>query len=284
MYKQENILTKQIDHNMPSITPDKDQVEAFKNTRTYSAVPPSSVDNTLAKPKVEKPQKNVPTSLSTFSKFSTFLIYLLLGVAAYWIYQQDIKTHAIIASAEQRIMGLERQLSATGEEMGESTIEMKVRLETLGKTSDKLWDEMDKLWASAWRKNQSQIKALQRDSKSLTDISLAQRKQVTSTLATIEEINDKQVATEYSIDAVKEQLKNSEKLTEQIKTLSLELSAIESNSQRRDKQQISLASRVTQLSEQNKQLLLQVKNLERTLSQSVKSIPAKTAPPLGGGS
>jgi chromosome segregation ATPase len=212
------------------------------------------------------------------------LIYLLLGVAAYWIYQQDIKTHAIIASAEQRIMGLERQLSATGEEMGESTIEMKVRLETLGKTSDKLWDEMDKLWASAWRKNQSQIKALQRDSKSLTDISLAQRKQVTSTLATIEEINDKQVATEYSIDAVKEQLKNSEKLTEQIKTLSLELSAIESNSQRRDKQQISLASRVTQLSEQNKQLLLQVKNLERTLSQSVKSIPAKTAPPLGGGS
>ncbi|MFT6900212.1 MAG: hypothetical protein ACJAXS_000374 [Colwellia sp.] len=284
MYKQENILTKQIDHNMPSITPDKDQVEAFKNTRTYSAVPPSSVDNTLAKPKVEKPQKNVSTSLSTFWKFSTFLIYLLLGVAAYWIYQQDIKTHAIIASAEQRIMGLERQLSATGEEMGESTIEMKVRLETLGKTSDKLWDEMDKLWASAWRKNQSQIKALQRDSKSLTDISLAQRKQVTSTLDTIEEINDKQVATEYSIDAVKEQLKNSEKLTEQIKTLSLELSAIESNSQRRDKQQISLASRVTQLSEQNKQLLLQVKNLERTLSQSVKSIPAKTAPPLGGGS
>jgi hypothetical protein len=282
LYKQENILTKQIDHNMPSITPDKDQVEAFKNTRTYSAVPPSSVDNTLAKPKVEKPQKNVSTSLSTFSKFSTFLIYLLLGVATYWVYQQDIKTHAIIASAEQRIMSLERQLSATGEEMGESTIEMKVRLETLGKTSDKLWDEMDKLWASAWRKNQSQIKALQRDSKSLTDISLAQRKQVTSTLATIEEINDKQVATEYSIDAVKEQLKNSEKLAEQIKTLSLELSALESNSQRRDKQQISLASRVTQLSEQNKQLLLQVKNLETTLSQSVKKIPAKTAPPLGG--
>lgn len=284
MYKQENILTKQIDHNMPSITPDKDQVEAFKNTRTYSAVPPSSVDNTLAKPKVEKSQKNVSTSLSTLSKFSTFLIYLLLGVAAYWIYQQDIKTHAIIASAEQRIMRLERQLSATGEEMGESTIEMKVRLETLGKTSDKLWNEMDKLWASAWRKNQSQIKALQRDSKSLTDISLAQRKQVTSTLATIEEINDKQVTTEYSIDAVKEQLKNSEKLREQIKTLSLELSAIESNSQRRDKQQISLASRVTKLGEKNKQLLLQVKNLETTLSQYVKSIPAKTAPPLGGGS
>ncbi|MBA6233935.1 MULTISPECIES: hypothetical protein [unclassified Colwellia] len=277
-------MTKQIDHNMPSITPDKDQVEAFKNTRTYSAVPPSSVDNTLAKPKVEKSQKNVSTSLSTLSKFSTFLIYLLLGVAAYWIYQQDIKTHAIIASAEQRIMGLERQLSATGEEMGESTIEMKVRLETLGKTSDKLWNEMDKLWASAWRKNQSQIKALQRDSKSLTDISLAQRKQVTSTLATIEEINDKQVTTEYSIDAVKEQLKNSEKLREQIKTLSLELSAIESNSQRRDKQQISLASRVTKLGEKNKQLLLQVKNLETTLSQYVKSIPAKTAPPLGGGS
>jgi len=272
-------LTKQIDHNMPSITPDRDQVEAFKNTRTYSPIPPSSTDTYSANSRTQVNQEQKAASSSMLSKFSTLLIYVLIGCAAYWVYQQNIKTNAIIDSAEQRIASLEHQLSATGEEMGESAIEMKVRIETLGKTSDKLWEEMDKLWASAWRKNQSQIKALRKSNTSLTDLSNTQRKEVTSTLASIKEMNDKQVSTEYSIDALKEQLKSSENLIDQIKKLSLELSAIESNSQGRDKQQISLASRVTKLSSQNKQLSSQINNLETKLAQAIKNIPAKTAPP-----
>jgi len=276
-------LTKQIDHNMPSITPDRDQVEAFKNTRTHSPASASSIDNESTIQNVVKPQNKQASSSSTLSKLSTLLIYSLIGGAAYWAYQQDLKTSATISLAEQRIAGLERQLSATGEEMGESAVEMKVRIETLGKTSDKLWDEMDKLWASAWRKNQSQIKSLQKSNKSLTNLSSTQRQSVTSTLATIKEISDKQVAAEFSIDALKEQLKYSEQLNEQIKGLSLELSAIESNSQRRDTQQISLASRVTKLSEQNKLLLTQVKSLETKLAKAIKSIPAKTAPPPAEG-
>jgi chromosome segregation ATPase len=264
---------------MPSITPDKDQVEAFKNTRTYSPIPPSSSDNYSAKPRTSVQQEQKAASSSMLSKFSTLFIYVLIGCAGYWVYQQNIKTNTIIQSAEQRIASLEHQLSATGEELGESAVEMKVRLETLGKTSDKLWEEMDKLWASAWRKNQSQIKALRKSNTTLTDLSQTQRKEVTSTLASIKEINDKQVSTEYSIDALKEQLKSSENLIDQIKKLSLELSAIESNSQGRDKQQISLASRVTQLSSQNKQLSSQINNLETKLAQAIKSIPAKTAPP-----
>jgi DNA repair exonuclease SbcCD ATPase subunit len=272
-------LTKQIDHNMPSITPDKDQVEAFKKTRTYSSIPPSSTENYSAKSRTQVQEEQKPASSSMLSKLSTLLIYLLIGGAGYWVYQQNIKMNEIINSAEQRIASLEHQLSATGEEMGESAIEMKVRIETLGKTSDKLWEEMDKLWASAWRKNQSQIKSLQKSSKSLTNLSSTQRKEVTSTLASIKEINDKQISTEYSIDALKEQLKSSENLIGQIKKLSLELSAIESNSQGRDTQQISLASRVTKLSSQNKQLSSQINNLETKLAQALKNIPAKTAPP-----
>jgi len=272
-------LTKQIDHNMPSITPDRDQVESFKNTRTHTPASASPADNGSTIPTVERPKIKQSSSSSTLSKLSTLLLYSLIGGAAFWVYQQDQKTNAIISLAEQRIAGLERQLSATGEEMGESAVEMKVRIETLGKTSDKLWEEMDKLWASAWRKNQSQIKSLQKSNKSLTSLSSTQRQSVTSTLASIKEINDKQVAAEFSIDALKEQLKSSEQLTEQIKGLSLELSAIESNSQRRDTQQISLASRVTKLSEQNKLLLTQIKNLETKLAKALKSIPAKTAPP-----
>jgi hypothetical protein len=266
-------LTKQIDHNMPSITPDKDQVEAFKNTRTSSPASTNSVDNTSPQPKVVKPQKTPSTPPIKIAKAAIIFIYLFIAGAGYWLYQQNIKTNAIIASAEQRIADLEHQLSATGEEMGESAVEMKVRIETLGKTSDKLWEEMDKLWASAWRRNQSQIKTLQKDNKLLTDLSVTQAKTVAATNATINDVNNKQVATEFSIDALKE------KLTENIKNLSLELSAIESNSQRRDKQQIALASRVTQLSEQNKKLLLKVESLE-----ALSNIPARTAPPFSEGS
>jgi chromosome segregation ATPase len=268
---------------MPSITPDKDQVEAFKNTRTYSSVPPSSTDNYSVKPQKTTSQEEKPASSTMLSRFSTLLIYLLIGGAGYWVYQQNIKTNTIISAAEQRIASLEQQLSATGEEMGESAVEMKVRIETLGKTSDKLWDEMDKLWASAWRKNQSQIKSLQKSSKSLTDLSNEQRKEVSSAIASLKEVNDKQVSAEFSIDALKEQMKSSENIIDQIKTLSLELSAIESNSLTRDKQQISLASRVTKLSSQNKQLSSQINNLETKLAQALKMIPAKTAPPPAEG-
>jgi DNA repair exonuclease SbcCD ATPase subunit len=272
-------LSKEIDHNMPSIKLDKDQVEAFKGTRTKSTIPTSSVVEPSVQTSSSTTTQTKNTSSSALSKFSTFLIYSLMAGAAYWGYQQNINTTALLNSSENRIADLERQLSATGEEMGESAVEMKVRLETLGKTSDKLWIEMDKLWASAWRKNQSQIKSLENKNKSLNNLSSTQRKTITSTLASIKEINDKQVAAEYSVDAIKEQLKSSRKLTEEIKKLSLELSAIESNSQRRDKQQISLASRVTKLSEQNNQLRSQIKSLQTKLAKAIKSIPAKTAPP-----
>jgi len=269
---------------MPSITPDKDQVEAFKSNRTSSPSPSSSgVQSPVSAPSVSSPEVKVSSS-STLSKLSTLLIYLLLGGAGYWGYQQNINTLSLLNSAENRIADLERQLSATGEEMGESAIEMKVRIETLGKTSDKLWIEMDKLWASAWRKNQSQIKSLQSKNKSFNELSSTQRKKITSTLASttasIKEINDKQIAAEYSLDALKEQLKSSDLLMEKMQELSLELSAIESSSQRRDTQQIALASRVTKLNEQNNQLRSQIKSLQTKLAQVIKTIPAKTAPPI----
>jgi hypothetical protein len=258
---------------MPSIKLDKDQVETFKNTRTKSTNPVSSGVEPSVQTSLTTTTEAKSTSSSVLSKLSTFLIYSLMASAGYWAYQQNINTTALLTSSENRIADLERQLSATGEEMGESAVEMKVRIETLGKTSDKLWEEMDKLWASAWRRNQSQIKTLQKDNKLLTDLSVTQAKTVAATNATINDVNNKQVATEFSIDALKE------KLTENIKNLSLELSAIESNSQRRDKQQIALASRVTQLSEQNKKLLLKVESLE-----ALSNIPARTAPPFSEGS
>jgi len=268
---------------MPSITPDKDQVEAFKSTRTKSVTPQNSSQESSSKNSPAQIEKQPKVRSSGLSKFSTLLTYMLIGGAGYWVYQQDIKTTALLSSSELRIAGLERQLSATGEEMGESAIEMKVRLETLGKTSDKLWDEMDKLWASAWRKNQSQILTLKKSHKTLNKQSAERNETLVATKSTLKELSEKQTSTEFSVDALKEKLENASKLSTQFKDLSLELSAIESNSQSRDKQQISLASRVTQLSELNKQLSIKVNTLEKKLAQAIKNIPAKTAPPPAAG-
>jgi len=59
--------------------------------------------------------------------------------------------------AEERIAQLENKLSATGEEIGESTVALQVKVTELSNKSAELWEQMDKLWASAWRRNQKEI-------------------------------------------------------------------------------------------------------------------------------
>ena len=59
--------------------------------------------------------------------------------------------------AEQRILQLENKLSATGEEIGESTVALQVKVTELTNKTNELWEQMDKLWASAWRRNQQEI-------------------------------------------------------------------------------------------------------------------------------
>ena len=75
----------------------------------------------------------------------------------YWqLQQQTIAANA----AEARIQELENKLSATGEEMGESTVALQVKVTELSNRAEELWDQMDKLWASAWRRNQKEITEL----------------------------------------------------------------------------------------------------------------------------
>ncbi|MBU3023174.1 hypothetical protein [Aestuariibacter sp. A3R04] len=78
----------------------------------------------------------------------------------YYLYSQLLLQQAEAEKAENRIAQLERKLSATGEEMGESTVALQVKVGELTDKSNELWDQMDKLWASAWRRNQKEITEL----------------------------------------------------------------------------------------------------------------------------
>ncbi|MFC3093489.1 hypothetical protein DRW07_04625 [Alteromonas sediminis] len=94
-----------------------------------------------------------------FPVVATFSLLIALGAsgAAYYLYDLSLKQAATNQAAEARIADLERRLSATGEEMGESTVALQVKVTELSEKTTELWDQMDKLWASAWRRNQKEI-------------------------------------------------------------------------------------------------------------------------------
>lgn len=90
------------------------------------------------------------------------LLVALSGYGGSWFLHEQLSMRtASLKSATLRIDELERQLSLTGEELGESSGSLQTQLVQLNNKTQTLWDEMDKLWASAWRKNQAQIKTVE---------------------------------------------------------------------------------------------------------------------------
>jgi chromosome segregation ATPase len=106
---------------------------------------------------------SAPSSRSNNAVVTAALIAGLLGVAGagYGMYAQAQANQELL-SAQARIQELENRLNATGEEMGNSTVALQVKLTELTKRSDELWEQMDKLWASAWRRNQKELRDLEK--------------------------------------------------------------------------------------------------------------------------
>ncbi len=107
------------------------------------------------------------TSTKVITKSNNGLVSLLMLISLtacgacgylYWLHQQHVQT---LNANEARILSLESKLSATGEEIGNSTVALQVKVTELSNRSEQLWEQMDKLWASAWRRNQQEIKAIE---------------------------------------------------------------------------------------------------------------------------
>jgi chromosome segregation ATPase len=91
-----------------------------------------------------------------------FIVIALVvaAVACAWAWQLQQKLDAttpVLALYEDRISDLEDRLSDTDEGMNQSAA-------TLGVKIKELASEVDKLWASAWRKNKAKIAALEKSS------------------------------------------------------------------------------------------------------------------------
>ena len=107
------------------------------------------------------------------------------GGCAY-LYSELQKSQETIVANQNRIQSLENRLSATGEEMGNSTVALQVKVSELTEKSDELWDQMDKLWASAWRRNQEEIKSVN------SDVVALQSKLTSSVSDVTKKVNDAQ--------------------------------------------------------------------------------------------
>ena len=135
--------------NMPKIVLEKDDMESFQRTRGKA--------NKGKSPSPESPQEKTGSSRNSPSWFSLILVLaLVLAPMAYWSYEQQ----TVLQTAQVRIGELEGRLSATGEEMDQSAVALQIKVSELSAKTQDLWEQMDKLWASAWRRNQAEIEAL----------------------------------------------------------------------------------------------------------------------------
>ncbi|GAA5141612.1 hypothetical protein [Thalassotalea piscium] len=253
-------MTNRIEPEITSITPDIDQVESFQSTRSNtrkggSPTPPPTAEN------------STKGKASFANKFALILVYIALASASYWFYLENTKLKEIQTDAEQRIAQLEQQLSATGEEIGESTVALKVKLEALTEKSNELWSEMDKLWASAWRRNQSEIKELRSKSIALDKSvnSNINSLKNTASLAVVKEIQEKQTSTEFSLNAISEQISASSKMQNELATLLKQVNSLSQKADIRDKQQMEVATSVNQVDTSLQLVIERIEQLEAQL-------------------
>lgn len=140
---------------VPRIVLDKEDRDSFQRSRaTQPAAPSSSASNNSSV------SETPPAKSNGGVLFMLFLIALGGYGVSYWLYMENQKTLVQLSNAADRIYDLERKISATGEESEQSVVALRVQTNELKDKTDVLWQEMDKLWASAWRRNQTEIKEL----------------------------------------------------------------------------------------------------------------------------
>lgn len=250
-------MSNRVEPEIPNITLDQDQVKTSHSSRS------NQNDNHLNNAELAPSKGSSGTNT-----FFTVIIYVALAGASWFFYQENQKLQTIITQSENRILSLENQLSATGEEMGESTIALKTKLEAISEKTEKLWLEMDKLWASAWRKNQSEIKDLRSSSVKQATTNKNTTQKFNELSKAINNVNDKMTSTEFNMNALSDQITAANNIQTKISALNTQLSTLEERSSGRDSQQMEVATNVNQLEMSVNILLERIEKLEKSIENS----------------
>jgi len=140
---------------------DLDHIPAI--TATRDGVPRSAKAGARgAKPsKGRKPERSASSGgAGVLARLFITIALVVAAVACAWAWQlqeQLEQAGHLMERYETRIGDLEDRLSDTDEGLNQNSATMAVKIK-------ELYSEVDKLWASAWRKNKAQIEALQKQS------------------------------------------------------------------------------------------------------------------------
>ncbi|MFT6268426.1 MAG: chromosome segregation ATPase [Alphaproteobacteria bacterium] len=107
-----------------------------------------------------KSTADAPKNSSSYTSIVLVVAVIACAASAY-LYSANMHNKTLLAENETRIKSLEDRLSATGEEMGNSTGELQVKVGELAARGEENFKQIDKLWASAWRRNQQEINTLE---------------------------------------------------------------------------------------------------------------------------
>ncbi|MDT0594093.1 hypothetical protein [Glaciecola petra] len=192
------------------------------------------------------------------------VIALLVALAACgasgFLYTLHEKNLALIDEKEKRLLSLENRLSATGEEMGNSTIALQVKVTELSEKSEELWEQMDKLWASAWRRNQTEIKSLSEEAKK----SQREVSGLINTLKTQVASNQSSIGTtQQRIDSVNSKV--SAQANEML-SATVNQEAVQENINQQDRKIREMAEKIILLERRNTNLLKELQEIESRLN------------------
>jgi DNA repair exonuclease SbcCD ATPase subunit len=246
--------------DMPKIRLEKDDLESFHRTRAQS---------TQKSTKKGSLPDDSPDSSNSPSWFAfLFLLIIIVSAASYWSFEQ----FKVLQLSQNRITELENRLSAAGQDMDQSAAALQIKVSELNTKTEDLWAQMDKLWASAWRRNQTEIGALNKTIMALKASSEKKSKNLSN------ENSDNNT----TIGLVKEQLENQASLLKQLNEKFGQVNNVDADF---EQQLASLREKLISTALANNDLTNQVDDLRRRIleaekkANSVKTLPAPNITP-----
>jgi len=150
-----------LDH-IPSIVPSRDKEPHFGGAGTSAGQTRGTKPSRKQTKGGTRPPSGGSGGGGIWSRLFITVALVIAAVACAWAWQlqeQLEQSGHLMERYEDRISDLEDRLSDTDEGLSQNTAAMAVKIK-------ELYSEVDKLWASAWRKNKAKIATLEVSSKS----------------------------------------------------------------------------------------------------------------------
>ena len=236
--------------DFPTIRLDEEDRRDYQKKRQPSSSA-TSTTNTSSSPTPTTPAK---TSSNGLWVFLVAIIALAACGGCYYLFTLLEQQKLMAAEADKRIVQLENKLSATGEEIGESTVALQVKVTELSNKTNELWEQMDKLWASAWRRNQKEI----------ADLGDRVGNVQTSLQGSISKVSSDVKAQNSEIGSVKNQLAS---LADEILALNIQLEQVINDKQGSEQTVRNLTDKLTVLEQRNASLSGRITGLENEIRE-----------------